>query len=187
MRIRLNAFVFAFFVISSMPARAADEYAVDLIHSSMSFKVQHLGVAFVHGRFNDFGGSLTIDPDAAKCSFTMNVKVDSIDTANKMRDDHLKKAEYFDVAKYPTITFKSTSVKAAKDGYEVTGDFTMHGVTKPITFTLTGGKTIEFKGQKRIGFSTELTLKRSEYGMNGGIPAVGDEVYISISFEGLKK
>jgi polyisoprenoid-binding protein YceI len=177
----------AFLVAGNTQARAADEYNVDLVHSSMSFNVQHLGIAFVHGRFNEFGGTFTIDPDPAKCSFTMNVKVESIDTANRMRDDHLKKADFFDAAKFPTITFKSTAIKAAKDGYQVTGDFTMHGVTKSITFTLAGGMTVELKGQKHIGFTTALTLMRSEYGMKGGIPAIGDEVGISISFEGVKK
>jgi polyisoprenoid-binding protein YceI len=173
--------------VGSAPAQAADEYTVDLVHSSMSFKIEHLGVAFVHGRFNEFGGNFSVDADPAKCSFTMNVKVDSVDTANKMRDDHLKKADFFDAAKYPTITFKSTAIKAAKDGYEVTGDFTMHGVTKSIAFTLTGGKTVEVKGMKRIGYSTDLSLKRSDYGINASIPLIGDEVFISISFEGLKK
>lgn len=177
----------AFFAAGNATTRAADNYVVDLVHSSMTFKVQHLGLAFVHGRFNEFSGTLTIDPDASKCAFTMNVKVESIDTANAMRDAHLRNADYFDVKQYPAITFKSTAVKAGKDGYEVTGDFTMHGVTKPITFTLTGGKKAEVKGMQRIGFSTDLVLKRSEYGMKGGIPAIGDEVYISISFEGLKK
>jgi polyisoprenoid-binding protein YceI len=154
----------------------------------MTFKVSHLGLAEVHGRFNEFGGNFAFDPnDASKCAFTMMVKVESIDTANKARDEHLRGAEFFDVKKYPEITFKSTSVKAAKTGYEVTGDFTMHGETKSITFILTGGKTVEFKGQKHIGFSTELSLKRSDYGLKAGIPAVGDEVHIAISFEGVKK
>lgn len=176
------------FAGSFATARAGDDYAVDLVHSSMTFKVQHLGLAFVHGRFNDFGGTFTLDSDAAKCAFTMNVKVDSIDTANAMRDAHLKNEDFFDTKKFPTITFKSTAVKVTRAGYELTGDFTMHGVTKSITFTLTGGKKAEFpKGMQRIGFSTELTLKRSDYGMDKSIPAISDEVNIAISFEGVKK
>lgn len=176
-------------LVIAAPAYAADTYEVDLAHSSMTFKISHLGLADVHGRFNDFAGACVIDPkDASKCSFTMTVKVDSIDTANKMRDDHLKAADFFDAKKYPEITFKSTSVKAAQGGgYEVTGDFTMHGVTKPITFTLTGGKTLELKGQTRTGYSTQTTLKRSDYGIKGGLPLVGDDVHIAISFEAIKK
>jgi polyisoprenoid-binding protein YceI len=185
---RKHIFAIAAVLFATAPALAADEYAVDLIHSSMTFKVANLGLAEVHGRFNEFGGTFSVDPDdPSKCSFTMNVKVESIDTANKMRDEHLRGAEYFDVKKHPEINFKSTSVKGLKSGYQVTGDFTMLGVSKSMTFTLTGGKTIEFKGQKHIGFSTELTLKRSDYGMKAGIPAIGDDVHIAISFEGIKK
>ena len=185
---RLFAFaLIALVATNSTQLRAADEYAVDPVHSSITFKVQHLGLAFVHGRFNDYSGTISIDPDASKCAFTMSIKVETIDTANAMRDQHLRTAEFFDVKQYPTITFKSTSVKEAKDGYQVTGDFTMHGVTKSISFLLTGGKTAEVKGMKRIGFTTDLSVKRSEYGMKGGIPAIGDEVFIAISFEGLKK
>ncbi len=172
--------------IGASPAQAED-YTVDPVHSSMTFKVQHLGLAFIHGRFNDYSGTISISDDPAKCSFTMSIKIDSIDTANKMRDDHLKANDYFDAKKYPTMEFKSTKVKAVKQGYEVTGDFTMHGTTKSITFVLEGGKTTEIKGMKRIGFTTQLTLKRSEYGVNGGIPLISDEVGIAISYEGLKK
>lgn len=187
MRSRFFALMFAVVVaVNATPARA-DDYTVDLVHSSMTFKIQHLGLAFVHGRFNEFSGTMKIDPDPAKCSFTMNVKVETIDTANAKRDEHLRAEDYFDVKKYPEITFKSTSVKAAGDGYEVTGDFSMRGVTKSIKFTLTGGKKVEIKGMQRIGFSTDLMIKRSDFGMKAGIPAIADEVYISISYEGLKK
>lgn len=168
--------------------KAADDYAVDLVHSSMTFKVQHLGLAYVHGRFNEFSGNFTLDADPAKSSFTMNVKVETIDTAIAKRDEHLRGVDFFDTKQFPAITYKSTSIKATKDGYLLTGDFTMHGVTKPITFTLTGGKKAEFpKGTHRIGFTTDLTIKRSEFGMDKSIPAVGDEVHIAISFEGVKK
>ena len=183
---RLVAFAFIALFAKGTAVRAADDYAVDPVHSSITFKVQHLGLAFVHGRFNDYSGTISIDADAAKCTFTMSIKVESIDTANAMRDQHLRTPDFFDAKQFPNITFKSTSVKAAKDDYEVTGDFTMHGVTKSISFVLTGGKTADIKGMKRIGFTTDLSVKRSDYGMKGGIPAIGDEVYIAISFEGIK-
>src|SRR5262249_30983052 len=149
----------AVIVVCASPALAED-YTVDLVHSSMTFKVAHLGIAEVHGRFNDFGGKFTFnESDPSKSSFTMTVKVESIDTANKDGDKPLRAEDFFNVAKYPEITFTSTSVKAVKMGYEVEGKFTMMGVTKPITFIMTGGKAIEFKGEKHIGFSTELTIK----------------------------
>src|SRR5690242_16413305 len=114
-------------------ASAADDYAVDLAHSSITFMIQHLGISFVHGRFNDFSGQFTIDKeDPAKSSFTMTIKADSVDTNIKKRDDHLRAPEFFDVQKYPEMSFKSTSVKPMEGGYKVAGDFTMHGVTKPL-------------------------------------------------------
>jgi polyisoprenoid-binding protein YceI len=185
---RKHIFAIAAVIFTAAPALAADEYAVDLVHSSMTFKVAHLGIAEVHGRFNEFSGKFTFnESDPSKSSFTMIVKVESIDTANKDRDKHLRAEDFFNVAKHTEITFKSTAVRAVKMGYEVEGQFTMVGVTKPITFIMTGGKTIEFKGEKHIGFSTEMTIKRSDFGLKTGIPAIGDEVHIAISFEGVKK
>jgi polyisoprenoid-binding protein YceI len=142
----------------------------------------------VYGRFDDFSGTFTIDEDPGKCSFNLTIKTDSVDTNNKKRDDHLRSPDFFNVKQFPMITFKSTSVKAIKDGYQVTGDLTLHGVTKSVSFPLLGGRKVEFpKGVQRTGFSTELTIKRSEFGMDKAADAVGDEVPISISFEGTKK
>ena len=175
---------------SAAPAVAADNYAIDAAHSSVSFKAEHLGISWVHGRFNAFSGNFSIDKtDPAKSSFEMTIKTDSVDTGNKQRDMHLLSPDYFDAKQFSTITFKSTSVKAVAHGYEVKGDFTMHGQTKPITFTLLGGKEAEFpKGTKRTGFTTDLKLKRSDYGMIDKMPgALGDEVPVSISFEGARK
>ena len=104
-----------------------------------------------------------------------------------MRDQHLLKADFFDSAKYATATFKSTAVKAVDGGLQVTGDFTMHGTTKPVTFILKGGKKAQIKGQDRIGFWTEFTLRRTEFGMSFGIGLIGDEVFVAIAFEGVKK
>src|SRR5262249_11317015 len=98
--------------------------------------------------------------------------------------------DFFNVKQYPVITFKSTEVKAIDGGYQVTGDFTLHGVTKPLTLKLLGGKTAEFpKGVQRTGFATDVTIKRSEFGMDKfrENDAVGDDVVISISIEGTKK
>jgi polyisoprenoid-binding protein YceI len=171
------------------PAAAADEYAVDPVHSSVTFKISHLGLAWVHGRFNSFSGGFVIDTaDPAKSSFNLAIKAESVDSGNNKRDDHLRSPDFFNVKQFPALSFKSTAVKTTKDGYEVTGDLTMHGVTKSITFPLVGGRTAEFpRGFKRTGYTTELTLKRSEFGMDKMTEAIGDEVAISVSFEGTKK
>jgi polyisoprenoid-binding protein YceI len=175
-------------VAAAAPARAAEEYAIDPAHTSVSFKVSHLGLSWTHGRFNDVSGSFTIDPDPAACSFSLTIKADSIDTANPKRDEHLKSPDFFNTKQFPTITFKSTSVRPIKDGYAVTGDLTLHGVTKAATFSLVGGRKAEFpKGVQRTGFSTELVLKRSAFGIEKFAEAVGEDVHISISFEGTRK
>jgi polyisoprenoid-binding protein YceI len=171
------------------PVRAADSFDIDPVHSGVTFKISHLGLSYVFGRFKDVSGTFTIDRnDPSKSSCMLTIKTDSIDTDNKQRDDHLRSPDFFDVKQYPVITFKSTSVKAVDGGYQVTGDFTLHGVTKPLTLTLLGGKSAEFpKGVQRTGFSTDVTIKRSEHGMDKFKEALGDDVIISIGIEGTKK
>jgi polyisoprenoid-binding protein YceI len=134
-------------------------------------------------------GKISLDRDnPAKSSFELSIKADSVDTGNKARDEHLRQPDYFDTKQFPTIDFKSTSVKAVKGGYEVTGDFTMHGKTKKITLNFEGGKEIEFMGTKRVGFATELSLKRSDFGFDKkAIGPIGDEALIFIDFEGARK
>lgn len=170
-------------------AWAADEYAYDLVHSSVSFKARHLDISWIHGRFNDVAGKFSIDrDDPAKSTFELTIKTDSVDTANKARDEHLRQPDYFDTKQFPTIEFKSKSTKAIKGGYEVTGDFTMHGTTKKITLVLMGGKEHDFKGTKRVAFSTELSLKRSDFGFDkNAIGPIGDEALIIIDCEGVRK
>jgi polyisoprenoid-binding protein YceI len=174
-------------VFAAAPVSAAD-YTLDPAHSGVTFKISHIGLSWVYGRFNDFSGSFVIDADPTKCSFNLSIKTKSIDTNNKKRDEHLSSPDFFNVKQYPTITFKSTAVKATKGGYAVTGDLAMHGKTKSITFSLLGGRQAEFpRGVQRTGFSTDLVLKRSDFGMEKFKEMLGDEVYISISFEGTRK
>jgi polyisoprenoid-binding protein YceI len=192
MRKRLLGPVLAclFFVVFAAAVTArADNYVVDPMHTSVYFKISHLGLTHVFGRFNEFSGSFTIDPDdAAKCSFALTVKTESIDTNNSKRDGHLRSPDFFNVKQFPAINFKSTAVKAIKDGYEVTGDLTMHGATKPVKFEVLGGRKAEVMGV-RTGFTTELSVKRSDFGVGGEqfSNALGDEVRIAIGLEGTKK
>jgi polyisoprenoid-binding protein YceI len=171
--------------------RAADNYAIDPMHSGVSFKISHIGLSWIHGRFNSHSGSFAIDPaDPSKCTFEMKIDADSIDTNNKQRDGHLRSPDFFNVKQFPAISFESTGVKAIKDGYEVTGNLTMHGVTKPVTFALVGGQKAEFpKGVQRTGYSTELIIKRSEFGVGKEqfAGALGEDVHVAISFEGMQK
>jgi polyisoprenoid-binding protein YceI len=164
----------------------ADDYVIDAAHAGITFKVSHLGLSWIQGRFNNFSGKFTIDSsDPAKSSFTLNIKPDSVDTNNSQRDGHLKSPDFFNVKQFPALSFTSTAVKPIEGGLEVTGDLTMHGETKPVTFSLKGGNKAEFpKGVQRTGYSTALVIKRSDFGVGKPMPILGDEVYASISFEG---
>jgi polyisoprenoid-binding protein YceI len=171
-------------------ANAADTFSVDPVHSSVSFMISHAGISYIHGRFNDYSGTFVIDAaDPAKSSFTLSINIESVDTNNPKRDDHLRAPDYFNAKQFPTMTFQSTQVKAVSDGYEVAGDLTLHGVTKPVTFNLKGGdKLVEFpKGTKRLGFVTTPVIKRSDFGMTAGGPSLGDEVHINIGIEAVKQ
>lgn len=171
------------------PASAADEYDYDLVHSSVSFKARHLDISWIHGRFNEVSGKFSLDrEDPAKSTFQLTIKTDSVDTANAARDEHLRQPDYFDTKQFPTIEFKSTKTKPIDGGYEVTGDFTMHGTTKKVTLVLMGGKEHDFKKVKRVAFSTELSLKRSDYGFDPkAIGPIGDEALIIIDCEGVRE
>jgi polyisoprenoid-binding protein YceI len=168
---------------------AADNYDYDAVHSSISFKARHLDISWIHGRFNEAEGKFSIDRETpSKSKFELTIKADSVDTANKQRDDHLRQPDYFDTKQFPTITFKSTSVKPIDGGYEVAGDFTMHGKTNKVTLVMKGGKEHDFKGTKRVAFSTELSLKRSDYGFDpAAIGPIGDEALVLIDCEGVRK
>jgi|WetSurMetagenome_2_1015567.scaffolds.fasta_scaffold23144_4 polyisoprenoid-binding protein YceI len=165
------------------------QYQFDPAHTSVTFKIRHAGISWVQGRFDEFGGACTLDAeDPAKSAFEMTIKTASVDTNVAARDEHLRSPDFFDTKKFPEMTFKSTAVKKVEGGLEVAGDFTLHGATKPITFTLVGGKKAEFpKGTQRVGFVTEFSLKRSDFGMDKMIPDVGDEVRIFISLEAVQK
>jgi polyisoprenoid-binding protein YceI len=170
-------------------ATAADVYAYDGVHSSVAFKARHLDISWIHGRFNEVEGTFSLDREnPAKSTFSLSIKVASVDTANKARDEHLRQPDYFDAKQFPTIEFKSKRTKVVDGGYEVTGDFTMHGKTNEITIVLEGGKEHDFKGTKRVAFSTELSVKRSDYGFDKrAIGAIGDKALISIDCEGVRK
>ncbi len=167
----------------------ADDYAIDAAHSSVSFKISHLGLSEVHGRFNTFSGGFKLDSgDPAKNSFTLDIKSQSVDTNNAGRDTHLRSPDFFNAKQYSSISFKSTTVKPVDGGYEVSGDLTLHGTTKPLTFTLKGGATAEFpKGVTRTGFTTDFVVKRTDFGVGKPMPVLGDDVAVSIGFEGTKK
>jgi polyisoprenoid-binding protein YceI len=176
---------------SILTVHAEDTYKIDPVHSSISFKVRHF-FSFVTGNFKKFEGTINVDTDhPEKSSVTATIDVASIDTKNDNRDQDLRSDHFFDVAKYPTITFKSKSVKqTGADSGDILGDLTMHGVTKEITLHVKFlGKGKGMQGKAISGWQvTPDPIKRSEYGLNWskmveGTAAVGEEVTISIDVE----
>lgn len=171
------------------PAFAADTYKIDSVHSEVGFRVRHL-VSRVSGRFTKFEGTIQLDEkNIQNSNVFVNIDVASINTDNIHRDTHLRTADFFDAEKFPAITFKSTSVKEVSKGQlEVTGDFTMHGVTKRIILPITslGGMVSPFK-DFRAGFEGSLKINRQDFGVKSGGPVVGDDVDITISIEAVKQ
>lgn len=168
-------------------ARAADGvWKIDAVHSAVLFKVKHVGTSWSFGRFNEISGEITYDeakPENSKVS--VSIDPNSIDTNNKKRDDHLRSPDFFSVKEFPKATFTSTKVAKSGDKLSVTGDLTLHGVTKSITFTAekVGSSDIPQMGGPRTGFYAETTLKRSDFGMKGMLEGIGDEVTLTLSLE----
>jgi polyisoprenoid-binding protein YceI len=174
----------------------ADTWKIDPAHTSVEFTVRHMMISNVKGVFQKTNGTVTTngnDPASAKIDATIDVS--SVDTRVEKRDSHLKSPDFLDVAKYPTITFKSTKVEAAgPNKWNVTGDLTLHGVTKPVVLAVEGsGAPIQVMGMTRAGASATATIKRSDFGLTwnkaleaGGV-MVGDDVAISIDVEAVKQ
>jgi polyisoprenoid-binding protein YceI len=176
------------FAAAGVPARG-DEYAVDAAHAAAVFRVSHIGLSWTYGRFKDLSGTFAVDPrNPAGTQFNLSTRVESLDTDNAKRDEHLKSPDFFAAKQFPTIGFRSTSVKPVEGGYEVAGELTLHGVTKPVTVVFKGGRTAEFpRGVQRTGYFGEFTIKRSDFGMNKMLEAIGDDINVQLSFEGTKK
>ncbi|SCA55522.1 polyprenyl-pyrophosphate binding protein [Candidatus Terasakiella magnetica] len=163
------------------------QYHFDKSHSSIEFRINHLGFSNFQGEFQGFDGTLLFD-EAKPENSSVNVTIDaaSIDTDVAALDAHLKKADFFDVAKFPTLSFKSKSIKVTGENTgEITGDLTLHGVTKEVVLLTTLNKAALHPMMKvpAVGFSASTTIKRSDFGVSAYVPAVGDEVTIRIETE----
>jgi polyisoprenoid-binding protein YceI len=182
--------VAALVTLAALPLRA-ETYSIDPGHSEVGFSIRHM-VTNVRGRFNDFSGTVNMDPkNLPKSSVELHIKAASIDTAVPDRDKHLRGADFFDVEKYPEITFKSESIApAGKDKYNVTGTLTLHGVSKKVTLPVSFlGQAKDPWGGTRAGFETATTLNRKDYGIvwnkaidNGGV-LLGEDVKVEINLE----
>ena len=163
------------------------EYTIDNAHTSLVFAVSHFNLSYTYGRFNTVAGEFTIDGDMAD-SFRFSIDASSIDTNQAERDNHLRGPDFFDVQQFPEITFQSTRVERAKGTYNVVGDMTILGETREVTIPVrTVGIGKGPFGKERAGFFAKFTIRRADFGMDKMLPAVGNNVSITFSFEGIKK
>ena len=187
------AVVFSLF--SATAAFSSDSYSIDTAHSSIVFSIRHMAISNVKGRFTDFSGTLVYDEqDISKSSVELTIKAASINTDVKQRDDHLRSADFFDVAKYADITFKSTRIEKKGEAYAAIGMLTMHGVSKEVSIAFKiGGKTKDMAEAIHLGAEGTLTIKRQDYDiswnktLDNGELLVGNDVQIELNIEAVKK
>ena len=168
----------------------AGTYALDPSHTNVGFSVRHMMVSKVRGRFGSFSGSVTIAEEPTESSVSVSIDVASIDTNDKNRDGHLVSPDFFDVATNPTINFSSTAVRPDGGKWDVDGDLTVNGVTRPVTLVVDyEGATIDPWGNLRIGFAAATEIDREEFGVvwnqaleTGGF-ILGKQIKIEIEAE----
>lgn len=166
---------------------AAETYSVDAVHSSVIFRIKHLDFSYFYGRFNEVSGTFSIDTkNPAKSSFDIKIQAESVDTHSGGRDKHLRSPDFLSAKEFPVIHFKSTKVKKkSKSKYNVTGDLTLHGVTKSVKVVIEHvGSGEHPRFGSRSGFEATFDIKRSDFGMNGMLGAVGDELRLIVAIEG---
>lgn len=172
------------FDLSQIPA---GDYEAEKNHTALFFEASHFGMSAYIGSFNTLSAKLTFDnTDPTKSTLEVTVDPASVYTRVPKLDDHLKDADFFDVAKYPEATFKSTKIETTGDkAGKITGDLTLHGVTKPVTLDVTfnGGAPNPFSKQFTLGFSGTAMIKRSDFGISAFLPQVGDNVALRIEAE----
>jgi polyisoprenoid-binding protein YceI len=190
----MTKFAILLTLVLAVPAFAA-EYSVDDAHSHVGFSVRHL-VGRVPGEFKSFEGKYSFDEkDPSKAMVDFEIKAASISTDNAKRDGHLQSPDFFDVKKFPKLTFKSTKLTPAGDKmFKLEGDLTMHGVTKPVTWDVEYGGTAKgMMGEERSGFTAKTRINRKDFGIvwnktldQGGL-ALGDDVDVELNIEGMQK
>lgn len=196
MRSLLKPFLFSFAfagIATAATKPEAGKYNIDPMHSSVGFEVPHLVISTVEGKFKNFSGVLTIDDKFEKSKLTAEADIGSIDTSVKDRDDHLKSPDFFDAAKFPKMTFKSTAISGKPEAFKLTGDLTIKGQTKKATFDgVYKGAAVDGYGNLKAAYTATTKIKRSEYGLTWSKvvevgPVVGDEVTITLKIQAAKE
>ena len=187
----LSALVVTIALFATLPAVAQDIWQLDPAHCSAQFSVRHLGISTVRGAFTKLSGAVQYDAAApGKSSLQATIEATSVDTRVEMRDNDLRSPNFLDVQKYPTITFQSKKVEAAGAGkLKVTGDLTVHGVTKEVALDV-DGPTPAMKdpwGNLRMGASATTKINRMDFGVSGRPGVVGDDITITLDIEMTKQ
>jgi polyisoprenoid-binding protein YceI len=176
--------------LTNLAVAQTQTWYLDPPHSAAQFSVRHMGISTVRGTFTKVGGVVVDSPDLSKASVNVTIDASSVDSRVQMRDDDLRSDHYFDVAKYPTITFKSKKVEAAGPGkLKVTGDLTIHGVTKEAVLDVDGPTppVKDPRGNSHRGASATTTVSRADYGVGATSGMIGDQIAIQLDVEMVDK
>jgi len=189
---RLSLLVVTFAIFGSMTFAQTSTWVPDKAHSGVDFSIQHLSLSNVRGHFGNIGGSIVLNAaDITKSTVNVTIDVSTVDTGVAGRDADLKSANFFDVAQFPTATFVSKSVAKSGSGLTVSGDLTLHGVTKPVVLQVEGptGPIAGMDKKQHSGFSATTTISRSDFGIATKYPAavVGDAVKLTIDLDVAKQ
>jgi len=194
MRIGISVFSVAvlgtvvFFASPSASLPETESYAIDPVHSTVIFRINHLGVSNFYGRFNEVKGTFTV-VDGGTGTVSVTIPVASVDTNNDKRNGHLKSPDFFAAEQFPEITFKSEALKhAGGNNFEAKGTLTLHGVSKEVTLAVEriGAKDLGKMGF-RCGFEGTVTIKRSDFGMKNMLEMLGDDVKLILDVEGMRQ
>lgn len=175
-------------LVSAQAFAAAETYTIDGSHTQANFTWTHFGFSNPSAGFNDISGTINFDAEhPTQSSVDVSIAIGSLNTQVEKLDEHLKKADFFDAEKFPTATFKSTKIVkgSAKNAFMVTGDLTIHGVTKPVTLdaTLNRAEVHPMSKKPTVGFDASTSIKRSDFGMGAYVPNVSDEIRIHLTTE----
>ena len=178
--------------VATIPGYRTGTWQIDASHSDVSFSVRHMMVSKVRGQFNQFDGTIVTAENPTESTVTATIDLESIDTRNQQRDDHIRSADFFDVAAHPTMTYRSTGLKADGEAWVLDGELSLHGVTKSVPLHLElNGFTNDPYGGVRAGFSATAEINRRDFGidislpMDGGGVVVGDKVTIALEIEAI--
>lgn len=175
-------------LLSGIATAAPITYSVDPDHTYPHFAISHLGFSTMHGRFNKTEGTIVIDQEAKTGAVDIAISAKSIDTGHKKRDEHLRSPDFLNVEEFPKITYKSTKVTIDGDTATVEGDLTISGTTEPVTLDVSNISCgiHPFNKKEVCGFEATATIKRSDFGITYGSPAIGDDMELTISAEAVK-